>query len=127
MNPKVAAVAVLVGIGLIVPLSPRASQQPVWQRALAIRGAAADRTHNIGRYAVPRAATARTTAEWYRALELRSKSLNGRYGLGRFAPATAGDAFDWTAAGIGAAVATGVCVLLAALAVTARARLVARA
>ena len=37
------------------------------------------------------------------------------------------EAFDWTAAGIGAAVATGVCVLLAAVAVTARARLVARA
>jgi hypothetical protein len=71
--------------------------------------------------------TAPTTAGWYRALELRSQALNERHRLGRFAPASSGDGLDWTAAAIGAAAATGICILLVAVAVTARARRVARA
>lgn len=127
MHRKVALLGILVAIAAIVPLAAPASQEPAWQRALAIRSNALNRTYHLGGYAVPRALTARTTPAWYRALELRSKALNERFGLGRFETASTGEEFDWTAAGIGAAVATGVCILLAAGAVTARARLVARA
>jgi hypothetical protein len=125
MHLKVALLGILAAIALIVPVAAHATQQPAWQRALATRSDALDRKYHLGRYAVPRAVTARTSPAWYRALELRSEALNERYGLRGFAAGSTGEAFDWTAAGIGAALATGVCVLLAAAALTARARLVA--
>jgi len=88
MDVKVALPAILAAIASICPVAAPASNQPAWQRALAIRGDALNRTYHLGRYAVPRALTAPTTPAWYRALELRSRALNKRYGLGRFAPAS---------------------------------------
>jgi hypothetical protein len=126
MYCKVALLGVI-AVAWIVPSAAPASQQPEWHRALAVRGDALDRKYHLGGYAVPRTLTARTTPGWYRALELRSKALDERHRLGRFAPASTGEGLDWTAAGIGAAAATGICILLVAAAVTARARRVARA
>jgi hypothetical protein len=126
MHAKVTLPAVVAALGLlVVPVAAPASHGG-WQRALAIRSDALNKKYHLGKYAVPRALTARTTSTWYRALELRSRALNDRYGLGDSAPTATGRAFDWSAAAIGAAVATGICVLLAAAAMS-RARIVPRA
>jgi hypothetical protein len=126
MNVRITVLGLLTAIALAAPTASAASPLPEWQRALAVRSEALNRTYHLGEFAVPRALTANTSSEWYRALEIRSRAMNERYRLGTFAPSSTANTFDWSAAGIGAAVSAAACIVLAA-AMTTRTRLLTRA
>lgn len=98
---------------------------PAWEQALMARSDALNKRDHLGRYAIPASVRSTRTPAWLRALERRSDALNRAYRLGRYAPAATSTrvGFDWRDAGIGAAFATAVCVMLASLAVVARGRI----